>query len=146
MRIMEEPVRQQAPFTSNGTAIAAKEPDRAGIEMAVLLFQRKGGKIQQYNSKGDVIIDNSPVIVTDPARRARTKTAYKECAPITLIPYKNRANFRSKHGQNIRKTGEYYWVQIGALELGRGQKWDYKTAIETRDKQRAIAGMPPAEY
>lgn len=143
-------VIQQNIGVSFTAAIAALEPKRQELRGDIAEFINRGGKINEYSSKGDVIVEPVAPPITDTKKRARIRTGHKEMSPITLIPYKNRATSQSPHGQNIRKYkakgGEFYWVQIGAVELGKGEKWDRQTALNTRDKYRAANGMPPAEY
>ncbi len=150
MRIMEERVTQQNPFTSHSAAIVANEAIRKELRGDIAEFINRGGKITEYSSRGDVIVEPVIVPVTDNKKRLRIRTGHKDLSPITMIPYKNRNTTRSPHGQNIRKYkakgAEYYWVQVGAVELGKGEKWDLSTAIRIRDKVRAENKMPPAEY
>ena len=150
MRIMEERVAQQNPFTSHSAAIVANEAIRKELRCDIAEFINRGGKITEYSSRGDVIVEPVIVPVTDNKKRLRIRTGHKDLSPITMIPYKNRNTTRSPHGQNIRKYkakgAEYYWVQVGAVELGKGERWDLATAIRIRDKVRAENKMPPAEY
>lgn len=50
MRLMEEPVRQQNPFTSNGSAIAANESKRYELRCDIAEFINRGGKINVIES------------------------------------------------------------------------------------------------
>lgn len=150
MRIMEEVVRQDNQFTSFGSAIVANEIIRKELNGDIAEFINRGGRITEYSSRGDVIVEPVVTPVTDNKKRLRIRTGHKDLSPITMIPYKNRNTTRSPHGQNIRKYkakgAEYYWVQIGAVELGKGEQWDHKKALQIRDKVRAENKMPPADY
>jgi hypothetical protein len=147
MRIMEEVVRQDNQFTSCGSAIVANESIRKELRGDIAEFINRGGKITEYSPTGNVILEPKIEPHTKPEKRRNTGARPVPNSPITLIPYKNRATARSEHGQNIRKYANgYYWVQIGAIELGKGEKWDHKKALQIRDKVRAENKMPPADY
>jgi len=143
MRIMEETVKQDNQFTSCGSAISANERARYELRCDIAEFVNRGGKITEYSATGEAVIKPE----FQPKKIPKREMAGEQInSPITVIPYKNRATHKSPHGQNIRKSGDYYWVQIGALELGRGEKWDHETAIQIRDNQRQACNMPPVEY
>ncbi len=137
---------QMSPMVSSQAMINCKEVERAGIEMEVALFLRAGGTIKQCNSKGDVIVDTPPPDLSK-GRRKRDFGRNGNDLPIHLVPPpKAMKDRQSPHGQNIRKTGEFYWVNIGSLEMGRGEKWSHEYAIKKRDHYRQIHNMGPAEY
>jgi hypothetical protein len=147
---MEEVVKQDNQFTSCGSAIVTNESIRKELRGDIAEFINRGGKITEYSPTGNVIAEPKIEPHTKPEKRKHTGARPMSNSPITLIPYKNRATARSEHGQNIRKYkskgSEYYWVQIGALELGKGEQWDHKKALQIRDKVRAENKMPPADY
>jgi len=116
-------------------------------------FLAKGGTIDEIKAPTGL-----PMQIKEPRQseyergreRAKTKLGLKDPmsnSPISLLPYKNRTTSRSAHGQNIRKSAKgFYSVQVGSIELGKGEKWDYEKAVSVRDKVRAENGYPPAEY
>lgn len=138
---------KQPEFSSCGSAIKANEYERRKIQVLTKKFLRKKGRITELGSGKDLIID--PVVAPDfkPPKTA-PKKVHPIQSPITLVPYKNRCTNKSKHGQNIRanKYGTAFWVQIGAVELGRGENLTKEEAIEIRDKYRDSCGLPAVDY
>lgn len=136
----------QPPFSSAGSAVKANQALRDEMQRQVDAFILAGGKTTSYDPTNR-IIEPEPVIDI-PIKRGSRPRALNELSPITLVPYKIRNATRSKWGQNIRtnKNETSFWVQVGAIELGRGENLTHKAAIELRDSYRRSVGMPPAEY
>lgn len=136
----------QPPFSSAGSAVKANQFLRDSLSADIDAFILAGGKITTMDATNR-IVEPEPV-VDIPIKRGARPRPLQELTPVTLIPYKVRGATKSKWGQNIRtnKFEDVFWVQIGALELGRGQNLTHKQAIELRDSHRRSTGMPPAEY
>lgn len=136
--------KEPQPFTSCGAAIAYKKHERDEIDILMDQYLRKGGSIKVLGKTVDAIAEPIP----GPQRKAKGKTTRSfDNTPITMVPYKNRALKRSIHGQNIRARSDgSYWVSVGAVDLGKHERWTKEQAIEVRDSYRKANGLPPVDY
>ena len=136
----------QMPFSSAGSAVKANQALRDEMQRQVDEYILAGGKTTQYDPTNR-IIEPEPIIDI-PIKRGARPRPLNELTPVTLVPYKVRNTTKSKWGQNIRtnKFENVFWVQVGAIELGRGKNLTHKEAIDIRDSYRRTVGMPPAEY
>lgn len=136
----------QMPFSSAGSAVKANQLLRDELQRQVDEFLLSGGKTTVLDATNRII--EQPPVIDIPIKRGARPRPLNELTPITMVPYKLRNASKSKWGQNIRtnKFEDVFWVQVGAVELGRGKNLTKKEAIELRDVYRKSAGMPPAEY
>jgi hypothetical protein len=139
MSLREEMPTHKEALQQPSTAIQFLQPVRDELSRDVERFLKSGGQINS-ETKADVVPLRKPLASNQFGTKA-------EPTPITVMPYKNRTTKKSKHGQNIRaRRNNTFWVQVGAIELGRNESWTKEQALAERDKFRKANGLPPAEY
>lgn len=158
MRLMEEPVRQQAPFTSCESAVKALRHERLMIRLKTAMFLRKGGKIDCGKPTHNTL--EMPAYESDLQRTIKAKKrdrAQRSVAsrvfvqsPISYMDGANRTTKRAASGhQNItvktlRDGRKSYSVVVGSTRVGTF--YDETTALTERDKYRKANGLDKVLY
>lgn len=157
MRLMEEPVRQQAPFTSLGAAVNFNQSIRDEIAAQTAEFLKRGGKIDFGKPTHDTL--EPPAFESDLQKtlakkrnRAQRTVASKTFVqtPVGFHDGKNRRNEKASSGhQNITvKTlsdgRKSYSVVVGSTRVGTF--YDEQEAITARDNFRKANGLDKALY
>lgn len=157
MRFMEEPVRQQAPFTSNDAAVKFNQPIRDEIARQTAEFLKRGGKIDCGKPTHNTL--EQPAYESDLQKtlakkrsKAQRTVASKTFlqTPVGFHDGKNRRNDRASSGhQNISmKTlsdgRKSYSVVIGSSRVGTF--YDETEALTARDNFRKANGLEKALY
>ena len=159
MRLMEEPVRQQAPFTSLGAAVSFNQSMRDEIAAQTAEFLKRGGKIDCGKPTHNTL--EPPAFESDLQRtmkekkrkRAQSSAASKVFvqSPISYMDGKNRCNGKAASGhQNIYssvlKDGRTaYRISVGSTHVGVIYD-DLPCAIAKRDAFRKSNNLGPALY
>lgn len=130
MRIMEEVVRQQNPFTSNGSAISAKMKEQQEIDRLRKEFLKRGGKVSVIESP-----DYKPKPVNELDENLRDQfDRGRANAHAKSVKEKSRKYIRTY----ARKSPQ---VIIGGVYVGSYP--DVAAAVIARDQYLIDNNMPP---
>jgi hypothetical protein len=152
-------LRDEFPSQNHSVVTPIKYAEQAQLDADIERFLKKGGAINEIPAgySGDPEATRFIRNEFDPEKPSEYQNRHqralrgaramqKNPTPIEYIESKNRQKKRSKYGQGISCSGNYFTFTIASIRYGCGEKWDQETCTIMRDKTRAKLGLPKAEY